>query len=317
MLIGFILAAVCSDETERLGESEIDLKNHKNLRSFGKKVLNFYIREQNMYKVENVIVDYKLALLDNGIDWSAHILVRDDETEKYVVKVITGISPKSVRATQVEVEKTKWLKHENIVKMYSSARIRVKQNVEKGATIENRLMVIEYLNVDTFEIQENVKMIRKMLKDVLSALEYMHRHKIAHLDIKPSNIRGIETEPNEITWKLFDMESAMYLYRDGLKRPMNVYTPMYTDVLHKNEASFAADIYQVGMTVWSLMMHDVERETKRIESYQSEFTGFEMDFNEKIPERMRSFIREATNKDPKKRPTAAELLSHPFLTEDE
>ncbi|ORD93372.1 KCC1 [Enterospora canceri] len=319
MFIRIILASPFVEESTRLSQSQMNLMNRSNLRVYTAKAIQYVMRETDISKMAVLADNYNLSSMDWEHKGNARILVRNDGIKRYLVKmkfeIAMGIQCESVN----EIEKFKQLKHENIAKVYTSVTARNKIRLfgtQRPVDVVNCVMVMEYLDVDTEEIQGNVKMIRKMLKDVLCALEYMHRFKTANLDIRPMNIKGIR-KGNEITWKLFDMESAVYLYRDGLMKSMYVYAPMYTDVLNKYDVSFAADIFQVGMTAWSLMMTDNERQARLAESIQEKFTGFEMDFNASIPEKMRSFIKEATNKDPKKRPTAEELLSHPFLTEDD
>ncbi len=98
------------------------------------------------------------------------------------------------------------LDHPNIGKLYESKVITNDPNF-------SALMVMEYLeghNLYEFKIRwkspENIY--RRIIKDLLSAVEYCHSKKVIHQDIKASNIMVCKDKKGNYVIKLVDFDMS-------------------------------------------------------------------------------------------------------------
>ncbi len=126
------------------------------------------------------------------------------ETKKNLdlaIKVInkTGLGSNSINEMKEEISILKKLNHSNIVKFYGYSE-----------TNNQLLIKMEYIKYGTLskwmkgkpKIKEEDA--SKILKAVLSAVEYMHSMHICHRDIKPENIM-LSEENNLSSVKIIDL----------------------------------------------------------------------------------------------------------------
>ncbi|CAF3727822.1 unnamed protein product [Rotaria sp. Silwood1] len=205
--------------------------------------------------------------------------------------------------------------HENLIRYYS-------------AWIENDgkfFLQLEYCNGGSLdELIEKNRLNNKylnedILQDILhqlsDVLTFMHNNDLAHLDIKPSNIMLCYNINNEILYKLTDLGhvnqiSLCQIDNDGDCR----YLPL--EILQKSNINNLyldkCDIYSLGLTLYvcgtNYIMPKQGNEWQQIRlnisNYLYTITQCSKQFNELIIERM-------CNIDPKRRPSAYELLLDP------
>lgn len=88
------------------------------------------------------------------------------------------------------------------------------------------------------------------LFDISSAVAYLHKFKIIHGDIKPSNILIYNKEI-----KLHDFELSCFILHDKQQFENKMYTRQYRapEVWNTNEWGFPADIWALGCTLYKLI----------------------------------------------------------------
>ncbi|KAK8892531.1 hypothetical protein M9Y10_029764, partial [Tritrichomonas musculus] len=157
---------------------------------------------------------------------------------------------------------------------------------------------------------------RKILKDVIQGLEYLHGLGITHYDIKLENF-VIDSEGNV---KIGDFGlSEFHKNEEGKKfdifGTLNYLSP---EMLHKGmrENTSKVDIWAVGVSAFYLLTGKgpFEGKTKEIVFKNIKNGSYEFPKNLNISEDAVDFIKKILQTDPHKRPTAKQLLKHPFLS---
>ncbi|CAK9231324.1 unnamed protein product [Sphagnum troendelagicum] len=227
-----------------------------------------------------------------------------DDGSFFAVKVIDSesIAPE----IQQEVTMLSRLRHPNIVQYY-------------GSTIENGCLYIFLELVKMGSLQSILKkfqvfdevIISTYTRQILEGLEYLHSKNTIHRDIKCGNI-------------LVDSNGQVKLADFGLAKQMNKAlatsfkgTPFYMapEVIKNNRA------YGVAVDIWSLGCTVIEMAQGRPPWSELGVCGFFFKVTKgelpPIPPHLNSetkdFIRRCLRVKPEERPSARELLEHPFV----
>lgn len=159
----------------------------------------------------------------------------------------------------------------------------------------------------------------RIVYQILTAVLYMDDHNIVHRDIKPENIL-FETKDDDSPVKIIDFGLARKHHESIWEPPMStiVGTPYYIapDVLRESYDK-ACDLWSVGVVAYILLcgyppfngadngeVHDAIRRG-RYRFPAAEWSGRSRE--------SRDFIRRLLQKDPRKRMTVGQALSHPWL----
>ncbi|KAK8843147.1 hypothetical protein M9Y10_025343 [Tritrichomonas musculus] len=211
-----------------------------------------------------------------------------------------------------EIQIQKKLNHPNIVKLKSSF-----------SDDHNQYMILEYCpGKSIFDYLKKTSkeyltesQTKKILKDVLEGLLYLHNHKIIHQDLKLENFL-IASD-----WKVkigdFGVSTVLKNFDDknfSLCGTANYMSPELLEKENKGHG-FEVDIWTIGVSTFLLL------------TGQYPFSGFEDDFiyekvkncdycfppNIPLSEEAKSFIQSIFVIDSKQRPKVIDLLKHPFL----
>jgi len=159
--------------------------------------------------------------------------------------------------------------------------------------------------------------VRKTLRDVCLGLAYLHRHSIAHLDIKPENILISKS----MRYKLGDMGQSRVVKRAGdIEEGDSRYVApelLNCDDCEDEIDLKKCDIFSLGMTAFELLT-DHNAPPNGDEWHQ--LRNGKLDLLEAIPgisQRLKMLIRKMLGKNPFERPSAQELLAHDLPSEME
>jgi polo-like kinase 1 len=156
--------------------------------------------------------------------------------------------------------------------------------------------------------------VRCYVFQVISALKYLHSHRVIHRDIKLGNL--FLTDKMEL--KLGGFELATKLKFDGEKiRTICGTNYMAPEILDGSSGySYEVDIWSLGIVIYTMLVgkspfetNDVKLTYKRIKMNAYSFPD-----QINISQEAKKIISEILVNDPKARPTLDDLLSHPFLT---
>ena len=241
----------------------------------------------------------------------------------------------------------RYLKQENIVQMLNMVAIPDSDTRFPYSTV---LLLMEVCDGDLLAIQNNCPygliphvIVKKMMRDICTGLQYMHNQNMAHLDVKPDNILfkwnayGSQlTETNlllyidTLIFKLGDLGFCMTFNPDepavtnkgwGTLFYMSYEMKELRAKIRTDEVEVKpCDIYSLGVTLASCVMdfdvYDDYVERDVLSDYMALLAQSPPDqCPPGIPPLLASLIYYMIQYDPKKRPTIEEVLNHEWLRE--
>ncbi|XP_046920694.2 uncharacterized protein LOC124500641 [Dermatophagoides farinae] len=161
---------------------------------------------------------------------------------------------------------------------------------------------------------------RRLIRQIIEGIRYLHQKHIAHLDIKPQNILLTDALPNADV-KLCDFGiSRMIEDHCEVREIMGTVDYMPPEILQYEPISLASDLWSLGIVTYVLLSgHSPFGGDDKQQTY-SNITSSDLEFPDKlfshITDDAKNFIRKLLNRDPKKRLNCDECLQHPWLLLD-
>lgn len=149
---------------------------------------------------------------------------------------------------------------------------------------------------------------------ILSALKYLHKHRVIHRDLKLGNL--FISDKMEI--KLGDFGLATKLEYDGERKRTICGTPNYIapEILEgKRGHSYEVDVWSLGVIMYTLLIGKPPFETNDVKTTYRRIKMNAYSFPEHviISTQAKDLITRILNNDPAKRPTLDEILAHEFF----
>ncbi|CAD8061124.1 unnamed protein product [Paramecium sonneborni] len=233
-------------------------------------------------------------------------------------RAMKQISKKKIQKEQEdamfsEVSLLKNMDHPNIVKLY-----------ELYQDSQNYYLVTEYLNggelLDKLNVEKtfNEKIAAEYMKQVLQALAYCHAQNIIHRDMKPANIMFASTD-SQSQIKVIDFGTAKK-FVSGQTQSQTIGTPLYIapEVIDKNYTE-KCDIWSCGVILYQILTGKFPFETK-VSCLQQLFNNIksgQYNFIRKefisLSIEAQELIKSMLQYDPKKRPSAQQILDDPWI----
>ncbi|XP_077277616.1 death-associated protein kinase 1 isoform X5 [Temnothorax americanus] len=205
------------------------------------------------------------------------------------------------------------LRHSNIVSLYKV--------IDTGTTVVLLLELItggELFHWTPSGEAEAAHVVRQ----VLMALNHLHSHQVAHLDIKPENIL-LSSPPPMPSIKLIDLGLSHRLVPGSEHRAL-FGTPEFVapEIVNYEPLSLGTDLWAVGVLTYILLSgtspflgEDKQETYANVAACQYQFDN---EYFSNVSEIAKDFIRSLLIKDPKERGNAESCLKHPWiLTESE
>ncbi|NXE14847.1 STK36 kinase, partial [Lophotis ruficrista] len=222
---------------------------------------------------------------------------------KFIPKV--GRSEKELKNLQREIEIMRGLHHPNIIHMLDSFE-----------TDKEVVVVTDYQEGELFQILEDdgslpKSQVQTIAAQLVSALYYLHSHRILHRDMKPQNI-------------LLGKDGVVKLCDFGFARAMSIHTmvltsikgtPLYMspELVEDQPYDHTADLWSVGCILYELFVGTPPFYTSSIFELVSLIVKDPVKWPATISPVFKSFLQGLLTKDPRQRLSWPELLSHPFV----
>lgn len=248
-----------------------------------------------------------------------YIVTHQNTNKNYAMKVISKqhLSTKgqtALKMLQNEMKIQKSLNHPNIV--------RAKYSFSDES---NYYIVLEYCpgksirdflrNSSTGRLSEPET--RKILRDVIRGLAYLHNKDIIHHDIKLENF--LIGSDGKVKIADFGLSTILKNEDEEEKSFVICGTTNYfcPEIIQKEGIGFGVDIWAVGVAAFIMLTSNPPFEGSRKEITYENIKNCDYNFPSKIfiSSDAKDFIKAVLQIDPHKRPTAIELLNHPFLTQ--
>lgn len=211
-----------------------------------------------------------------------------------------------------EIEALNMARHKNIIYLH-----------EYFESMEEIILIFEFISgVDIFErlgtsnFELTEQEIVRYLRQVCSALKFMHSHNFGHFDIRPDNI--VYTTRRSTTIKIIEMGQARLLVPGENIRMLFSAPEYYAPEVHRHDlVSTATDMWSVGVLAYVLLSglnpFAAESVTKMIENISNCEYVFDNEAFKDISLEAMDFVDRLLVKDMKLRMTAHDALEHPWL----
>lgn len=232
----------------------------------------------------------------------------------YAVKVVSNsmLSDENMVAMERELEILKRVRHPNIISLKDIYRseldIYIVTDLVSGGELFDRIKLLARYTEDDA---------RKLLRNICSAIAYLHSNGIVHRDLKPENLL-LENSSDHTAVKLADFGLARF-FDEGAAMRTTCGTPAYIspEMLEGTSYGPSVDMWAIGVIGYILLTGNPPFAMTPIARLMFQILHADIPFPEErwagISDHAKSFISGLLDKDPKTRMTAAQALAHPWL----
>jgi len=239
----------------------------------------------------------------DGSKWAAKIIYFDDESVKYAIREYDNMNN----------EKFKAMAHKGLIKMKEAYMVR-KYLILILDYVEGKTLLDHFGNKASISEEDVAAVIRELCE----ILDTLHDQNFVHLDIRPTNIRFI----NSRNISLLDYNSARHIPNKKAGGVVDVIGD--TEFCAPEMLSFdnvvpASDMWSVAVITY-IMLSGIspffnEDEDKVISSVQTVKWKFDDVAFENVSKEAQSFIKSCLIRAPENRLTAKTALNHAWLSE--
>ena len=237
----------------------------------------------------------------------------------YAMKVVRKINKTFQEGNQTflqEIEILITLEHPNIIKIYEYYEDEINYYLITEYVSGGELF--DYIERDTTFCESKAK---KIIKQILQALNYLHSNNLVHRDIKSENIlvEYSYAEHDDVNIKIIDFGTCNYVTQDK-HLTMKVGSPYYIapEVL-KSDYNNKCDIWSTGIILYIMLIgfppfsgnnyNDMYQNIQKAK-LNTTLTQWQL-----LSENSKDLITKMLNKDINARLNAQECLNHPWFNE--
>lgn len=314
-------------------ENKIEFVNGKNLYSFSiitqKKERVYFVKDESEYKTW--VSTLKKVLDNRNINdfyevkqtiGKGHFgLVKEGlkkfSNKKVAIKIMAKdqMSASDFELVKTEIEILKICDHPNIVKFYDyfedEKSLYIVMEYCQGGEL------FDYAEKRRFKLGE--KRVSKIIKDLSSALKYLHSFNIIHRDIKPENVLMTSIE-DDAEIRIVDFGLSKILYPGNeCTEPYGTISYIAPEILLKLPYSEAVDVWALGVTCFLLLggylpFDDINEKNEIVVDTLIEKPLFDDPVWNSVSKEGKNFIQKMLIKDPSKRMTLKDLFKHKWIS---
>ncbi|CAD8108765.1 unnamed protein product [Paramecium sonneborni] len=233
------------------------------------------------------------------------------------IRAIKVISKEKANAIEVErlrieIEILKRLDHPNIIKIYEfyqdNKNIYIVTELCTGGELFDKIQ-------DQQAFSE--RKAAETMKQILSAVNYLHKSKIVHRDLKPENILYEANKPQALL-KIVDFGTSR-VFESGYKMNQKLGTPYYIapEVLERRYDE-KCDVWSCGVILYILLCgippFNGENDEEILENVKEGELSFDGEEWNQISYEAKLLIKKMLERDPKKRINAEQAQRDPWIT---
>ena len=264
------------------------------------------------YRTESITKDYILGkTLGTGAFGTVRSAIHKPTKQARAVKILKK-SEQDEEQLFLEVNILAKLSHPNIMQIYEffddNVNFYIVSELCQGG---------ELFDMITDKGCFSEKEASPILKQLISAICYCHQNNIVHRDLKPENILLDNKKDKEPVIKLIDLGGARYFSKNKKMTKING-TPYYIAPEVLNEVhDEKCDIWSAGVILYILLCgyppFNGETDKEIIDSVKTGEFDFPKEEWSVISKEAKDLIKQMLTYNPKKRPSALEVLTHPLV----
>lgn len=211
-----------------------------------------------------------------------------------------------LREIAQEVEIMSSLQHPNIVHYYFCERddncISIFMELCTGGSLSSLIHSGKLVNPPEIKL---------LLREIISAVAYLHSLRIVHRDLKPDNVLFRHGHA-----KITDFGTAVHKHGDGLRLIKGTFAYMAPETLVGEPYGSACDVWSIGCIAAEVLSVDLPQHALGLPAMCEYYRA--MEENSTLPIEcdvpgVRDFLLACLRRNPNQRSTAAELFYHPIL----
>ena len=203
------------------------------------------------------------------------------------------------------------LKHPNLLDYIA---VYYKEDTNKVIIITELLQGGNLKEYRKYQKKLKVKLVKKWIKQILSALDFLHSNNLIHHDVKSKNIL-VDRISGDL--KLGDLIFAEKIGENGFFSKYVGKEEYMAPEVKEGKYTFKADIYSLGLTIvqFITMEKPYKEYSRKKELYEAKKNGiYPLVFNNIKNEEIKNFIALCL-KEEKSRPSCKELLNNKWLND--
>lgn len=232
------------------------------------------------------------------------------------LRVVKAIKKKYVDKSEFlnEIELLKTVDHPNIIKLfdcyYDKTFYYLIEEYCSGGDL------FDYIQKEHFFTEKKAAII---FKQILSAVNHLHKKNIIHRDLKPENIVFIKTKNRDIFIKIIDFGASIAFKGKCLTQELGTIYYMAPEVFMNNYKE-KSDIWSCGIILYTMLCGHPPFMGSDEKSIKSKILHSKLSFPTKdfrnVSIEAIDFIKGLLNYDPSYRPSAEEALNNIWLKQD-
>eukprot|EP01119_Soliformovum_irregulare_P007561 TRINITY_DN19_c0_g1_i1.p1 TRINITY_DN19_c0_g1~~TRINITY_DN19_c0_g1_i1.p1 ORF type:complete len:312 (+),score=26.38 TRINITY_DN19_c0_g1_i1:10-945(+) len=250
-----------------------------------------------------------------------HRVVNKETGEQFAMKIINkekvGMEAKVEERMKREVDILKSVRHPNIIPLHdlfeTENRLYLVMELVSGGELFNSIVERQFYS------EEDA---RAVIRNITSALDYLHERKIAHRDLKPENL--LLKNKNETRVMISDFGLSRILGEDTNTMHTACGTPYYVapEILDPQRRGYGleVDLWSLGVITYFLLAGYLPFMGETLPEVVQLITAGQYDFPspywDNISEEAINFVSLLLTKNVSKRMTAKDALDHPWLNKE-
>ncbi|KJE92873.1 calcium/calmodulin-dependent protein kinase I [Capsaspora owczarzaki ATCC 30864] len=270
--------------------------------------LDEFIRQK--YTLKQLLGEGAFSEVVLGVDNVTHASI--------ALKIIDKRNCTKQQSLETEVAILKTAKHSNVIQLldvFESPRyLYLAMELVTGGELFDRILEKGYYTE---------RDAAKLVKDILSAVQYLHSAGIVHRDLKPENLLFFsKDEDSKIMITDFGLSRIRKEADESLVMETTCGTPGYVapEVLTRKPYDKAVDMWAVGVITFILLSgyppFYAENNAELFKQIMRAEFSFDPNYWSDISESAKDFIRHLLTIDPEQRFTADQALEHPWIASD-